>query len=280
MGGMYNLAVGLEKLMRELGIRIELNAEVSSLIRSGDGRAILGVRLADGGEERADAVVSNLEVIPTYRRLLDEDETFMGKLDKRLEPACSGLVVDLGLDCKYENLAHHNFFFSGDQKKHFHDVFQRKVLPHDPTLYVVAASRTDPSVAPEGCDGLKILPHIPHIDPNKPVSDAEYGALKDRVLAKMERMACPDLRKHVVYEHVWTPRDIERQYYSNRGSIYGVVSDRFKNFAFKAAKTSPKYSGLFFSGGSVNPGGGMPMVFLCGQNVAKAVMRHFSEAGA
>jgi phytoene dehydrogenase-like protein len=71
--------------------------------------------------------------------------------------------------------------------------------------------------------------------------------------------------------NVWTPLDIRRQYYSNGGSIYGVVCDRFKNFAFKAPKQSERYANLYFVGGSVNPGGGMPMVVLCGQNVARQV---------
>jgi diapolycopene oxygenase len=272
MGGMYGLAQGLQKLMEELGIHIALKSEVKELILSEDNNTVCGIQLADGTQEHADAVVSNLEVIPTYRRLLGETEPVLKKMQKRLEPACSGLVIDLGLDCKYEHLAHHNFFFSGNQKKHFHDVFRKRQLPQDPTLYVVAASRTDPSVAPAGCDCLKILPHIPYMHPDKPVTHAEYEALKERVLDKMERMGCRDLRKHVVFEHFWTPRDIENAYYSNGGSIYGVVTDRFKNLAFKAPKTCAKYQGLFFVGGSVNPGGGMPMVFLCGQNVAKTIV--------
>jgi diapolycopene oxygenase len=92
------------------------------------------------------------------------------------------------------------------------------------------------------------------------------------VIEKLERMGLTDLRKHVVFEHCWTPHDIREQYHSNKGSIYGVVSDRFKNLAFKAPKQSVKYPNLFFVGGSVNPGGGMPMVVLCGQNVAKKVV--------
>ncbi|MEM6572562.1 MAG: phytoene desaturase family protein [Planctomycetota bacterium] len=271
-GGLYKLAEGLEKLMRELGIRIELNAEIHSLARSDDGRTVRGVRMADGTERLFDTVVSNMEVVPTYRRLLDADPKVLKKLEKRMEPACSGLVIDIGLDRKFETLAHHNFFFAGNQKEHFRDVFQRRRLPRDPTLYVVAASRTDPTVAPEGCDCVKILPHIPYIDTDKPLTAEDYDAFKDRCLEKMERMGCADLRKHIVFEHVWTPHDIERNYYSNRGSIYGVVSDRFKNLAFKAPKKCPDYEGLYFVGGSVNPGGGMPMVFLCGQNVAKAIV--------
>ncbi|MBN2327237.1 MAG: phytoene desaturase [Candidatus Omnitrophica bacterium] len=280
MGGMYRLAQGLERLMHELGIRIELNAEIHEILLSDDRSQVRGIRLADGREILADAVVSNLEVIPTYRRLLNEDEAVLKKMQKRLEPACSGLVIDIGLDCKYENLAHHNFFFSNNQKKHFQDVFKKQKLPGDPTLYVVAASRTDPSVAPEGCDCIKILPHIPYINQDNPAPHEEYVALKERVLDKMERMGCPELRRHIVFEHFWTPHDIENRYYSNCGSIYGVVSDRFKNLAFKAPKASSKYQGLFFVGGSVNPGGGMPMVFLCGRNAAKTIVKTLQDQDA
>ena len=191
---------------------------------------------------------------------------------EKFEPACSGLVLELGLDRKYPQLAHHNFFFSANQREHFHTVFRKRQLPPDPTIYLVAASKTDPTVAPAGCDGLKILPHIPYIDDDNPLTREDYMAFKERVLIKLERMGLTNLRQHVVFEHCWTPHDIRKQYYSNKGSIYGVVSDRFKNLAFKAPKQSTKYPNLFFVGGSVNPGGGMPMVVLCGQNVAKSVI--------
>ncbi len=85
-------------------------------------------------------------------------------------------------------------------------------------------------------------------------------------------MGLTDLRKHIIVEDFWTPFDIADRYGSNRGSIYGAVCDRTRNFAFKAPKQSPKYRNLFFVGGSVNPGGGMPMVTLCGQHVARMIV--------
>ncbi|RBP35659.1 diapolycopene oxygenase [Roseimicrobium gellanilyticum] len=268
-GGLYNIAVGLGRLMEELGVKVHLESAVEEVRREG-GR-VTGIVV--GGEfHAADVVISNMEVIPAYKELLGEEGAFTRKLEKRLEPACSGLIIDLGLDRQYPQLAHHNFFFSDDQREHFRTVFEKRELPHDPTLYVVAASRTDATVAPQGCDALKILPHIPYIDDEHPLSRADYEALKDRVLEKLERMGLENLRQHVVVEHVWTPLDIREQYNSNKGSIYGVVSDRWKNLAFKAPKQSTKYPNLFFVGGSVNPGGGMPMVVLCGQNVAKKVV--------
>ena len=267
-GGLYHIALGLQRLMDELGVKVCLNSEVVEVTRQ-DGR-VTGIVTNDGSRHNADIIVSNMEVIPAYEKLLHEDGKLMKELEK-FEPSCSGLVLELGLDRTYPQLAHHNFFFSEHQREHFHTVFRKRQLPPDPTIYLVAASRTDPTVAPAGCDGLKILPHIPHIDDEHPLTRDDYMAFKERVIDKLERMGLTDLRQHVVFEHCWTPLDIREQYFSNKGSIYGVVSDRFKNLAFKAPKQSTKYPNLFFVGGSVNPGGGMPMVVLCGQNVAKAV---------
>ncbi len=268
-GGLYHLAIALGRLMEELGVAVHLDCEVTE-IRKEAGR-VAGVVTRDGGVHAADILVSNMEVVPAYERLLREDASFLRSLS-RFEPACSGLVLELGLDCQYPQLAHHNFLFSGDQRRHFHTVFRKRELPPDPTLYLVAASRTDPTVAPAGCDCLKVLPHIPYIDDEHPLTREDYLEFKERVMDKLERMGLKALRRHVVFEHCWTPLDIREQYYSNRGAIYGVVCDRFKNLAFKAPKQSTKYPNLFFVGGSVNPGGGMPMVVLCGQNVARKIV--------
>jgi diapolycopene oxygenase len=156
--------------------------------------------------------------------------------------------------------------------KHFADVFHRKVLPEDPTLYVVAPTRTDPTQAPAGCENIKILPHIPYLQDRRFGRD-EYMHLRERVLGKLERMGLGDLRQHVIVEDMWTPEDIESTYYSNRGAIYGVVADGRKNRGFKAPKMSSKYANLYFVGGSVNPGGGMPMAVLSGQQVCDRIVR-------
>ena len=273
-GGMYNLARGLGKLLDDLGIPVRLNSDVASINKQGV--IVTGVTLKSGETLAADYVVCNMEVLPAYRKLLSEPPAFMKKLEK-FAPACSGLVIHLGTDRIYDQLAHHNFFYSKNQSKHFDSVFQQGKLPEDPTIYLVAPTRTDPSKAPAGHDNIKILPHIPPINPDNPHTREEYMALKDRVLDKLERMGLTDLRKHTVVEDVLTPVDIEEMYYSNGGSIYGVVSDWKKNQAFKAPKQSSKYRNLFFTGGSVNPGGGMPMAILCGQKVSDRVVKQESK---
>ncbi len=267
-GGMYNIARGFNKYMKELGITINLNSEVKRIITDND--TVTGVEVNNKVHD-ADIIVSNMEGIPAYRELLQENDRFLKKLSK-YEPACSGLVIDIGLDCQYPQLAHHNFLFSGNQKEHFNSVFNKRVMPQDPTLYLVDASKTDPSVAPKNCSGLKVLPHIPFINKSNPLTREEYIQYKENIYDKMERFGLKDIRKHIVYEHILTPLDIEKMYYSNKGSIYGVVSDLKKNFAFKLPKKSKKYHNLYFTGGSVNPGGGMPMVLLCGQNVCEKIV--------
>lgn len=270
-GGMYRLAEGLGKLCEDIGIGIELNAPVAEINKVG-GKRVSGIRLESGEVIESDYVVCNMEVIPAYDKLLSESASFLRKKEKKFAPACSGLVVHLGTDREYPQLAHHNFFYSKDQSKHFDTVFKQGKLPEDPTIYLVAPTRTDPSKAPDGCDNIKILPHIPPIDPEAPPSDSDYEALKERVIDKLERMGLEGLRKHTIVEDVLTPVDIQRMYNSNRGSVYGVVTDWKRNYGFKFPKQSSRYQNLFFTGGTVNPGGGMPMVILCGQKVADRVV--------
>jgi diapolycopene oxygenase len=267
-GGMYGYAEALEKLLEELGVTVHLGTPVEE-IRT-EGKRVSGIVTDKGDLHEADVVVSNMEVIPTYQHLLGESESFLKRYRKKFAPAASGLVLHLGVGREYEQLGHHNFFFSADPERFLHQIHREHKLPDDPTIYVVYPTRTDPERAPQGSSIVKVLPHIPPLQ-DQPFSQDEYLALRERVLDKLERMGLTDLRAETVYEHLWTPHDIEENYRSHRGAIYGVVTDRWKNFALKAPKKSPHYNDLWFVGGSVNPGGGTPMVLLCGQQVAEMI---------
>lgn len=268
-GGMYNLARAFEALLLKQGVEIRKNCPVVS-IETENGKAT-GIRTSNGEILKADVVVSNMEVIPAYRELLEMKGPWLDGLEIKFRPACSGIVLHLGTDRVYPRLAHHNFFYSKNQAAHFHRITREELLPDDPTLYVVAVTRTDPSQAPEGCDNIKILPHIPPLSPDRSYSSQDYDDLAVLCLVKLERMGLTDLRKHIVVRDMWTPVDIERNYRSNRGAIYGVSSDIRTNFAFKMPKRSRKIRDLWFVGGSVNPGGGMPMAVLSGYNAAKCI---------
>jgi diapolycopene oxygenase len=278
-GGMFQLAQAFKQKLEETGVEVLNGWEVTQIEKSGSTVTGVTARSVHGVERLfvADFVISNMEVIPAAEKLLKQTARELKKL-RRFEPACSGIVLHLGLDREYPQLAHHNFFYARDQHAHFNRVFHEKKLPDDPTIYLVAPARTDPSQAPAGCENIKILPHIPYINEEHPYTREDCVALKELCLDKLERMGLTDLRKHIIVEDFWTPFDIEERYFSNRGAIYGVVCDRRRNFAFKAPKQSPQYRNLFFVGGSVNPGGGMPMVSLSGQHVARMIQEQAQGA--
>lgn len=269
-GGMHGIASGMVKLGKELGVSFHTGEEVKRLHRDGDKR-IAAAELADGKKVTADYFISNMEVIPAYEKLLEEEPKYIEKLEKKFEPSSSGLVLHLGVNKLYPQLAHHNFFFSDNLKEQMDQVFHRYELPQDPTIYLVNTNKTDPKQAPKGHENIKILPHIPYLQ-DQPFTEEDYMALRERVLIKLENMGLEGLRQHIVTEDMWTPHDIERTYYSHRGSIYGTVSSKKKNHGFKNAKHSELYDNLYFVGGTVNPGGGMPMVTLSGQQVSEMIL--------
>ena len=271
-GGMYNLCSALIRLLKELKIKLHLSTEVTELLCLE--KRICGARLADGSTAKGDIFISNMEVRPAYEKLLGAPPKILKKLG-RFEPSCSGLVIHLGVDTVYPQLAHHNFLYSRNQKESFQAIFNKHVLPDDPTIYLVAPARTDKTIAPEGCDVIKLLPHVPHLSDKCSFTYEEYDTMKNKLIHKCQRMGLKELREHIVVEDVMTPFDIQDMYYSTGGSIYGVVSDLWKNYGFKAPKQSPLYSNLFFCGGSVNPGGGMPMVILGGMNTGHLVEKMF-----
>lgn len=151
-------------------------------------------------------------------------------------------------------------------------MFHKHQLPEDPTIYLVNVNKTDPTQTIPGHENIKILPHIPYI-PDKPFTAEEYKAFEERVLIKLEHMGLTDLKKRIVTKDIWIPEDIQKMYYSHRGAIYGTVSNRKDNKGFKHAKESERYNNLYFVGGTVNPGPGMPMVTLSGQQVHDKIMQ-------
>lgn len=268
-GGMNQLANGLVTLAKEIGVTFHLGRKVVKLDTYK--KDVTAAYLDDGTKLTANYFVSNMEVIPTYEQLTKEPEKFTEQLKKKFEPASSGLVLHLGVKKQYPQLAHHNFFFSRDAKKQMTRIFDQHILPDDPVIYVVNVNKTDDSQTLPGHENLKILPHIPYLQEDG-MTRQDYEAFAEEVLIKLESMGLTDLRKNIVTRDMWTPHDIERTYSSDRGAIYGTVSDKKMNKGFKHKKQSEQYDNLYFVGGTVNPGGGMPMVTLSGQQVAAKIV--------
>lgn len=275
-GGMYALPTALVKLARELGAEIRTGVEVEKILVE-RGRAC-GVRLSDGEDLRADAVLANSDAVDTYRRLIDSRARRVytnRKLDK-LEPSCSGFVLLLGVARRYPQLAHHNIFFSSDYPAEFRAIFTQRRAATDPTIYVCASSRTDATQAPAGHENLFVLVNAPATGgPTDWTSDVrDYRHL---IVRRLEENGLEGLSGAIDYEHVITPADFEQMYRANRGSIYGISSNQRRHAFLRPPNQARDIAGLYFAGGSTHPGGGIPLVLLSGKMAAELLLRDTTE---
>jgi diapolycopene oxygenase len=262
MGGTRAVPEALEKLAGELGVDLRPSTEVTRIIAE-DGR-VTGVETATGEIVRLSAVVSNMDSVRTMRELVGGAPA--KKFAKRWnrDPACSGVVLYLGLDRAYDHLAHHDFVFSRDPKEEFDWIYGKGEPAPDPTCYIAATSRTEPGVAPEGGEALYVLVHTPFLRPHHNW-DEMFPAYRQVILDKLKRCAgMPDLEERIVFERHLTPQDIHNRYKVLNGAIYGLASHGKVNGAFKPGNRSRDLAGLYMAGGAAHPGPGMPMVLMSG----------------
>lgn len=275
VGGTRAVAEGLERLAAELGAELRPGTEVTGIeVEGGAVRAV-----SAGGERIAcDAVVSNMDAIRTYTELVG-GEAARKYTRRRFEPACSGVVLYLGLDRRYEHLAHHDFVFSRDAEEEFDAIYRRGEPAPDPTAYIAAPSGTDPSVAPEGGEALYVLVHTPHLRPHHDWSRM-LPAYRQVILDKLKRTAgLEDIERRIVVERHLTPQDIHDRYKVLDGAIYGLASHGSFMGAFKPGNRSRAVKGLYLAGGAAHPGPGMPMVMMSGWIAADALDRDHGGRG-
>ncbi len=270
MGGTRAVADALAKLAGELGVDLRPDVDVTG-VEIADGAAV-GVRTANGVERHA-AVISNMDAVRTYRELVG------GKVGqayerKAFEPACSGVVLYLGLNKRYDHLLHHDFVFSRDPQEEFEAIYKQGEPAPDPTAYIAAPSATDPSVAPDGGEALYVLVHTPYLRPHHDWSPDGplFRGYRQTILDKLKRTAgMPDLEERIVVERHLTPADIHTRYRVLDGAIYGLASHGRIMGAFKPGNRSREVRGLYLAGGAAHPGPGMPMVMMSGWIAADAL---------
>jgi len=261
-GGTAAVPKALTKLALRLGVEIRTNTAIRQILV--ENKRAIGVLTADGETIRGGAVVSNSDSVRTHQELLDgrTRRKFLGR--RNYEPACSGVVLYLGLNRRYEQLIHHNFVFSGDPHEEFDAIYRKGEPAPDPTCYVCAPAVTEPEVAPPGCESLYVLVHTPYLRPHHKWSDM-LPAYRNRIIEKLKQTAgLEDIEQHIVVEHALTPQDIQDRYHVLDGAIYGLASHGRFLGAFKPSNRSPDVEGLYMAGGSAHPGPGMPMVLMSG----------------
>jgi phytoene desaturase len=274
IGGTRAVPVVLARIAERLGVELRSGAEVKRILHEG-GRTT-GVELASGERVALTAVVSNMDSVRTHRELIGgaEGAAFAGR--REYEPACSGVVLYLGLRERYDHLLHHNFVFSRDPHEEFEAIYRKGEPAPDPTAYVCAPAATEPAVAPPGGEALYVLVHTPYLRPHHDWKKMlpEYRRV---ILEKLKTTGgMSDLEDRIVTEHVLTPQGIHDRYRVLNGAIYGLASHGRFTGAFKPSNRSRDLRGLYLAGGAAHPGPGMPMVLMSGWIAADALHRDFA----
>lgn len=268
IGGTRAVPEALRQLAEELGVTFRTGVRVEEIVLNG--MAVRGVRLDNGEKIEADAVVSNMDAVRTFRELLPPGPTVQ-KFEKarKYTPACSGVVLYLGLKKRYPQLLHHDFVFSKSPEEEFDFIYHKGQPAPDPSLYLAAPSITEPAVAPEGGEALYVLAHTPYLRPGQDWSKMLPG-YRQVMIDKLKRTAgLTDLEENIAYEAYLTPQDIHDRYAVLDGAIYGLASHGNMG-AFKPSNKTA-YKGLYLAGGSAHPGPGMPMVLMSGWIAADAL---------
>jgi len=268
-GGIYKIVEALVNIAQKHGVEIRCNTPVEGIIVE-DGMAV-GVDLADGGELRADIVISNADVHHTEQVLLDEEyRTKSERYWKTRTLAPSALIMYLGVKGEIPSLVHHNLLFSKDWKKNFAEIFDHPKWPTDPSLYICNPSKTDPDVAPKGHENLFVL--VP-IAPGLKYDDDQLESYGDKILQTIEKeMRIPDLRQNIVYKKFFSVKDFAERYNSYQGTALGLAHTLRQTAIFRPNNTSKKVRNLYYVGANTNPGIGMPVCLISAELMYKRLV--------
>jgi phytoene desaturase len=256
---MYRVVDALTSIAERRGVRFIYNNPVEKIMI--EGRRATGVALADGHRIQADVVVANADLCYVYRRLLPD--AAVSQPVERKKHGCSALMFYWGLDRRYPQLEPHNLFIAGDYCQSFDPIFQDLTLPADPSFYVHAPVRIDPSLAPAGHDTLVVAVPVGHINGAAP---QDWKAIQARarkiVLSRLAQIGASDLEEHIKFEVSFTPPDWRARYNLTKGSCHGLSHNLLQMAYLRPPNRHRRYRNLYFVGASTHPGTGMPTVLV------------------
>ena len=262
--GMVSITDALFGLAKRLGVQFHFETSVEEIrVKS---RQAKGVKTKTASYE-ADFVVSNMDVFHTYKKLLPKEKPPQKRLKQ--ERSSSAVIFYWGIARQFEKLDLHNIFFSEAYQKEFQAIFKEQTVAEDPTIYVNITSKDVPEDAPEGCENWFVMVNTP----------AQHGQdweqLVDRlrtiVIRKLSERLGVALQQWIVCEEVLTPPRIESKTQSYRGALYGASSNDAMAAFLRHPNFSSRIKNLYFCGGSVHPGGGIPLCLLSAKIVGDLI---------
>jgi phytoene desaturase len=250
--GMHQITTHLVKLAEEANVEIKYNAAVETLNVESNNR-ISSIK-SNGVSYSFDIVATDVDIHVLYNHLLPK--SFTPKKLIQQEKSSSAYVFYWGINKEFAALGLHNILFSDDYKKEFDYLFSKQFPTDDPTIYINITSKYCKDDAPEGCENWFVMVNVPH---NKSENIDYAAAIRKNIIDKINMMLKTDIEKHIISESTLSPIDIENQTSSFGGSLYGNSSNNKFAAFLRHANFSSSIKNLFLVGGSVHPGGGIPL---------------------
>jgi phytoene desaturase len=264
-GGMTDITNSLVSLAIDEGVQFRFNESVLEILYQQ--QKVSGVRTANGVYP-ANRIVSNMDITPTYRKLLPHlpapEKTLMQ------ERSSAALIFYWGINRQYKMLGLHNILFSEDYQGEFENLFHQKQAFFDPTVYINITSKDIPSDAPEGNENWFVMVNAP--ENNGQDWDTLVSTFRSAIIKKINKTLNTSIEEFIVTERVLDPRGIEQQTSSMGGSLYGTSSNNRYAAFLRHANQHQHLKGLYFCGGSVHPGGGIPLCLLSGKIVSELIL--------
>jgi phytoene desaturase len=277
IGGTGALVQGLVRLFQELGGELQLNTEVAEILIDGKTKRATGVALKDGELLQADAVVSNADVALTYLNLVPAQfrRKYSDRYLQNLRYSMSLFVVYFGTNRRYNHMAHHEILMGPRYREWMVDLFDRKHLASDFSLYLHRPTATDPTLVPPGCDCWYVLAPVPNLDG---ATDWKEMAkpYRDAIVQYLEQHYLPDLSSHIVTEHHIDPLHFRDELNSYKGTAFSVEPTLFQSAWFRPHNQSEDIPNLYCVGAGTHPGAGLPGVMSSGKIVAEMIARAHS----
>jgi phytoene desaturase len=253
--GMQSIAKILYEQAISLGVEFHFNTEVRTIYKSNN--SLTHIELPNNTLFKSDIFIANCDAKLLYRKIL---KTTVPQKLKKAENSSSALIFYWGIKKEFPQLDVHNIFFAEDYQKEFESIFQAKSCQEDPTIYINITSKKIKSDAPNGCENWFVMINTPCNDGQD--WDTFRAEAKEKIIAKLSKTLGCDISSLIEVEEYLDPVRIEQFTGSNKGSLYGSSSNHRMSAFFRQANFSSKYKNLYFCGGSVHPGGGIPLCML------------------
>jgi phytoene desaturase len=268
-GGMYSIVETLADLARDAGVQFMFGSPVSRI--NTNAKRARGVSLADGSELEADVVIANADLTYVYQHLLPDRGLANSMTRKHF--SCSAISFLWGVDRTYEALGPHTLFLADDYRANFASIVRDLSLPTNPSLYVHAPARLDPSMAPPGQDTVTAIVPVGHLSDG---GGQDWGAARDRarqhVFRRLRAVGITDIETHIKFEESYTPVSWAERHNLAKGSTHGLSHKLTQLAYFRPSNRHRRYRNLYFVGASTHPGTGVPITMVSGRLAAKRIL--------